>query len=90
MDNFEAKFRKRLSNYSHVWNRDERILHLVEELGELAEITLQYNGSKQPKKDINDVRVALADILEDVFALSILYQIKIDDLLAELIDEKSN
>ena len=90
MKNFETKLRERFLSYTHIWNREERMLHLVEEVGEFAEIILQYNGGKRPKKDISDIKIALADILEDVFALSILYEIKISDLLKELRNEKSN
>ena len=85
---FKKDFYDKLNSHPKVWNKEERTLHLVEEVGELAEITLQYNGSKEPKKNIADVKNALADILDDIFALSMLYGIDINDLLEELINEK--
>ena len=90
IEKFKKDFRNKINNYSRPWGREERILHLVEEIGEFAEIALQYNGSKEPKKDINDVKIALSDILEAVFSLSLLYGIDIDVLLRELTDEEDN
>lgn len=86
---FKKDFCDKLNSYSRAWNKEERMLHLVEEVGELAEITLQYNGSKKPKKNIIDIKNALADVLDDIFALSLLYGIDIDDLLEELINGKN-
>lgn len=90
IEQFEKEFYKKFNNYAKVWNKEERILHLFEEIGEFAEIILQYNGSKKPQKNICDIKIALADILEDVLALSILYNIDIVDLIKELINEKSS
>ena len=79
----------KLNSYPKVWNKEERMIHLVEEVGELAEIILQYNGSKKPKKNIIDIKNALVDVLDDIFALSLLYGIDINDLLEELTNEKN-
>ncbi|MBI2278653.1 MAG: hypothetical protein HYU81_01155 [Candidatus Brennerbacteria bacterium] len=90
LERFEKDFQKKLKSYPKVWGKEERILHLVEEIGEFAEITLQYNGRKEPKRNLTDVKIALADVLEDVLALSVLYDLKFEKLLEEIINEKNN
>lgn len=86
---FKEDFLEKINNYPKVWKKEERTLHLVEEVGEFAEIILQYNGSKNPPKNIDDIKIALADVLEDVFAISILYGIDIQDLLKEIVNEEN-
>lgn len=81
---FKEDFLEKINSYPRIWNKEERILHLVEEVGEFAEIILQYNGSKNPPKNIDDVKIALADVL----AISVLYGIDIQDLLKEIINEE--
>ena len=36
-----------------------------------------------------DIKIALADVLEDVLALSVLYEIRFNDLFDQIINEKS-
>lgn len=81
----EEKFINKLNSYKNKWDSDSRILHLVEEVGEFAEIILQYKGIKQPQKSVEDIKIALADIVDDIFAISILNKILIDDLIREVL-----
>lgn len=81
----EIKFKDKLSGYTNKWDSDSRILHLVEEVGEFAEIVLQYKGIKSPKKDLRDIKIALADIVDDVYAICALNNISLEDLTAEVL-----
>ncbi len=81
----ETDFTKKLNSYENKWDSDSRILHLVEEVGEFAEIILQYKGVKQPQKDLRDIKIALADIVDDVFAIAILNKIPLEDLIKEVL-----
>lgn len=78
--------------YSHkskpnkrAWGKDARTLHLGEEVGEFMEIVMRYKGYKKPKKNKADIAVALADILDDIFALAKLYNINFVDLIKYLL-----
>lgn len=86
----ENSFKAKLENYENKWDFDTRTLHLVEEVGELAEIILQYKGIKNPKKNLDDIRVALADIIDDVYAIALLKGISLEELTVEVLknDEK--
>ena len=84
MKNFEKKLKRKIKSYRKVWNRDARIIHLFEEVGEFAEILMQYKGLKDPRKNKRDIKNALSDIVEDVFAVAILFNVKIDDIFKEI------
>jgi len=86
----ETSFKTKLENYENKWDFDARTLHLVEEVGELAEIILQYKGIKKPEKDLNDIKVALADVIDDVYAIALLKGISLEELTLEVLknDEK--
>jgi len=88
LENIEENLKEKLQNYEVKWGKDERALHLVEEVGEFAEIILQYKGFKKPSKDLRDIKVALADILDDILALTILYDISFNDLFEEVLKEE--
>ena len=81
----EKKFLEKIKSYKNRWDFDSRALHLVEEVGEFAEILLHYKGVKEPKKDVHDIKVALTDILDDVFALAILSDVSLQDLIEEML-----
>lgn len=81
----EINFTKKLNSYENKWDSDSRILHLMEEVGEFAEIILQYKGVKKPQKDLCDIKVALADIIDDVFAIAVLNKIPLEDLIKEVL-----
>lgn len=81
----EINFTKKLNSYENKWDSDSRILHLMEEVGEFAEIILQYKGVKKPQKDLRDIKVALADIIDDVFAIAVLNKIPLEDLIKEVL-----
>lgn len=81
LNNFEKDFIKKIKSFDNVWDKDARILHLGEEVGEFMEIIMQYKGLKTPSKDKNDIENALADILEDVFSLAYHYDIDFNTLL---------
>ncbi len=85
IEKIEIDFIEKLNSYENKWDFDSRILHLVEEVGEFAEIILQYKGIKQPQKDLGDIKVALADIVDDVFAIAVLNKISINDLIKEVV-----
>lgn len=81
----ETSFKTKLENYENKWDFDARTLHLVEEVGELAEIILQYKGIKKPEKDLNDIKVALADVIDDVYAIALLKGISLEELTLEVL-----
>ncbi|MDD5318379.1 MAG: MazG nucleotide pyrophosphohydrolase domain-containing protein [Candidatus Pacebacteria bacterium] len=81
----EDDFKVKLDSYINKWDSDSRILHLFEEVGEFAEIILHYKGIKSPKKDLYDIKVALADIIEDVYAISILNNITLEELTSQVL-----
>ena len=85
MKEIENKFKKKLESYENKWGFDSRLIHLVEEVGELAEIVLQYKGVKTPEKNRNDIKVALADIIDDVYALAILNNTSLEELTNEVL-----
>jgi len=85
MKEIEQKFKEKLDSYVNKWDFDSRVIHLVEEVGEFAEIILQYKGIKSPQKDIRDIKVALADVLDDIYALAMLKGISLDELHDELL-----
>jgi len=84
---FKKRFIKKIISYDNVWKKDGRILHLGEEIGEFMEIVMQYKGLKKPKKNKDDIANALADILDDVFALAYLYGIDFDNLIKKTLEE---
>lgn len=85
---FIRSFRKKIDNFPQKWNKEARMLHLVEEMGEFAEIILQYKGYKMPHKTREDIKNALADILEDIICLADLYKIDLIDILREIVADK--
>jgi NTP pyrophosphatase (non-canonical NTP hydrolase) len=85
MKDIENKFITKLESYKNKWDFDSRLIHLFEETGELAEIVLQYKGVKTPPKNKNDIKVALADIIDDVYALALLSGISLDELTDEVL-----
>jgi NTP pyrophosphatase (non-canonical NTP hydrolase) len=62
------------------WSDDERMFHLVEEVGELFEIILHVRGAKQPPKDSGDVAIALADVLEDLCAVARIHGVSLQQV----------
>lgn len=84
---FNKKFNKKLKKHQLKWNYDARILHLIEEIGEFATIEMQRRGYKHPYKNKKDVAIALADILDDVFALAEKEKIKIEELFKIILNE---
>lgn len=54
---------------SKPWPAEIRLFHLVEEVGELCDIYLQYKGWKDRRQFKKDLAIALADVLFDVFVL---------------------
>lgn len=82
---FEKKLKSKIKSYKKIWNKDARIIHLFEETGEFAEIVLQYKGLKSPHKNKEDIKNALSDIAEDVFAIAILFGVEIDEIFKEII-----
>ncbi|MBI2065534.1 MAG: MazG-like family protein [Candidatus Zambryskibacteria bacterium] len=83
--NVEKSFKEKLNSYKNRWDFDSRLLHLVEEVGELAEIVLQYKEIKEPKKDLEDIKIALADIIDDIYAMAVLSGISLDELTEEVL-----
>ncbi len=81
----EKNLKSKIKNYKKVWGKDARILHLFEEAGEFAEIIMQYKGLKNPRKNKDDIKNALIDMVEDIFIIAILFNIKIEDILKEII-----
>ncbi len=85
----EKSFREKLDRYENKWDFDSRLIHLVEEVGELAEIVLQFKGIKHPKKDLQDIKIALADVVDDIYALSVLSGIPFEDLTQEVLKKEN-
>lgn len=85
IEEFKKKFVKKINSFENVWDKDGRILHLGEEVGELMEIIMQYKGLKKPKKNKDDIANALADILDDIFALAYLYEIDFKYLIQKVL-----
>lgn len=77
----EKKIQIKKSSYSQQWGKTPRLIHLMEETGEFAEIMLHYHGYKRPKKGRYDIAVALADIVEDVVEIGRLYKVSSRDIL---------
>ncbi|MBI4993696.1 hypothetical protein HZC33_01930 [Candidatus Wolfebacteria bacterium] len=85
---YQKKFKNKLNHYPIKWKKEQKIIHLIEEVGEFAEIILQYHGYKNPKKTKHDIKIAIADIIEDLFALSLFYGIDLKDVLLEIINNE--
>lgn len=76
-------------------NKQNRMLDLVEETGELAHAMLMVDGGKtsgdpgkqRTKADIAD---ALADILYDLVILAKEYDIELDDIYPKMLEEMKN
>jgi NTP pyrophosphatase (non-canonical NTP hydrolase) len=81
-------FKQKLNSHELVWNKSDRMLHLFEEVGELSEIILQFNGRKKPAKTKEDIENAIADVIDDVFSLCILYNIDINKVITKVINEE--
>lgn len=81
-------FIEKIKNHELVWNEQDRLLHLFEEVGEFSEIILQYNKRKKPFKTKVDIENAVADIFEDLFALCVLYDIDLNKIIKKVIYEK--
>jgi NTP pyrophosphatase (non-canonical NTP hydrolase) len=90
IEQIENNFKEKLESYENKWDFDSRLIHLVEEIGELAEIILQLKGLKQPKKGVEDIKIALADIIDDVYALSVLSNISLKDLTKEVLKKEND
>jgi NTP pyrophosphatase (non-canonical NTP hydrolase) len=81
-------FIKKIKNHELVWNEQDRLLHLFEEVGEFSEIILQYNKRKKPFKTKVDIENGVADIFEDLFALCVFYEIDINKIIKKVIYEE--
>jgi len=88
MDNFETEFTKKINKYKNKWGEEARLFHIVEETGELFEILMHYKGYKKKNKNKNDIKIALADILDDVLALSKIYKISFKDLFYAVVNDE--
>lgn len=88
LNKYQKNLKNKLNSYQIKLKKEQRIIHLVEEVGEFAEIILQYHGYKNPKKTKYDIKIAIADIVEDLFALSIFYEIDLKDVLLEIINNE--
>jgi len=87
--NFIGSLRKKINSFPQKWNKEARTLHLVEEMGEFAEIILQHKGYKAPHKTREDIKNALSDIMEDVICLADLYKLDLIDIFREIIAGKT-
>ena len=67
LQDFVGSFRKKVNSFPQKWNKEARALHLVEEVGEFAEVILQYKGYKMPHKTREDIKNAFTDILKTLF-----------------------
>lgn len=83
LEQIRKQFTDKMNSYENKWDKDSRFFHLIEEVGELSEIFLQYKGIKKPYKNLHDIKIALADVLDDILALTILYKINFQDLFEE-------
>lgn len=78
-------YKNKLKKYEFSWGVEQRIFHLMEEVGEFSEIYLQYTKYKNPEKTKNDIGIALADIFEDLLALSLLFNLDINEIISDAI-----
>lgn len=85
LEQIRKQFTDKMNSYENKWDKDSRFFHLIEEVGELSEIFLQYKGIKKPCKNLHDIKIALADVLDDILALTILYKINFQDLFEEVL-----
>lgn len=81
------KYIENLKRHEFVWDKDQRLFHLFEEVGELSEIYLQYTKMKKPDKDLTDVENALADVFSDILALSILFGLDVNNVIEKALNE---
>lgn len=88
IEQIEKRFRAKLDSYENKWDFDTRLIHLYEEVGELAEIILQFKGAKLPHKNLQDIKVALADVVDDVYALAMLRGISLKELTEEVLKKE--
>jgi|GEM_PF-2220406 len=75
------KYRKDLKKHEFIWGKSQRIFHLTEEVGEFSEIYLQYTKKKRPFKNLVDIENGLTDIFDDVLALSLLFNLNINNII---------
>jgi len=83
------KYAGKLEKAEFVWGKDQRLFHLMEEVGELSEVYLQYTNKKKPPKDLNDIENGLADIFDDILALSILFDIDINNIIGKALRDQN-
>lgn len=82
------KYIENLKKQDFVWNKDQRLFHLMEEVGELSEVYLQYTKNKKPFKNLDDIENALSDIFDDILALSILFDLDINNVIEKSLSDK--
>jgi NTP pyrophosphatase (non-canonical NTP hydrolase) len=82
------KYIENLKKQDFVWSQEQRLFHLMEEVGELSEVYLQYTKNKKPFKSLDDVENALADIFDDILALSILFDLNINNVIEKSLSDK--
>lgn len=75
------EYAEKLKRLEFEWGKEQRLFHLMEEIGELSEMYLQYTKKKRPFKDIVDIENGLADIFDDIIALSILFELDINKII---------
>ncbi len=82
------KYLENLKKQEFVWDKDQRFFHLMEEVGELSEMYLQYTKKKKPFKNLDDIENGLADIFDDVLALSVLFGLDVNKVIEKALGDQ--
>lgn len=89
--NLIAKTKKVNEQFSADYKPKDRMLDLVEEVGELAQAMLIVSQTKKTndpakQRNLSDIADALADILYDLIILADDYKIDLDHEYADMLD----
>lgn len=63
------KMREKVKYSSKPWSVEARLFHLIEEVGELNDVYMQYRGFKDRHQDIQDIEIALNDVFSSLLSL---------------------
>jgi NTP pyrophosphatase (non-canonical NTP hydrolase) len=83
------KYVENIKRQEFVWDKDQRFFHLMEEVGELSEMYLQFTKKKKPFKNLDDIENGLADVFDDILALSILFNLDINNVIEKSLDNEA-
>lgn len=87
MKTHQEKVNTIVSKMKRPWPTHVRLLHLSEEMGELVDVFLAYQGLKDTKAGKEDLEVAMGGVFFDLISICSDLGIDVDEMLTKEIDK---